>query len=69
MRYDKANVIVGKKTFDNIYIETLKISPDIQVQNVKLINLLSNVVLKDGVNRIHGKKIFKSPVRFSKGIR
>lgn len=69
MRYDKENIVSGYKKVQNVKTDTLRMKPDIKVQEIPILMWLQNSVLKTGNFTIFGRKSFSGFNVFTKGLR
>lgn len=67
MRYDKMNIVTGKKHFENLNVTYLKLDKNIKIQNVDVLNWFKNSVLTTTSFNITGHKIFQNAI-FLKGL-
>ncbi|XP_018568702.1 uncharacterized protein LOC108908983 [Anoplophora glabripennis] len=67
MRYDKMNLITGRKKINSLGIDNLLVSSNIMVKNVDVLNWIKNGVLTKGPFEISGNKQLQN-VTFSNGL-
>lgn len=68
MRYDKPNKITGIKTFRNLEVDVLSFEKNIKIQDVDIMDFVTNAVLKNGNFRITGDLAISSAT-FENGLR
>lgn len=68
MRYDKINIATGKKQFNNLLTDNLKMDKNVNVQGVDILDWLTNAVLTYGTFNIVEKKSLINAT-FQNGLR
>lgn len=69
MRYDKTNMVTGRKYFQNLNVGNLKLDKQIKIQDVDILNWINNSVMTNTDYRITGEKtlnnaVFRGNVRY-----
>ncbi|XP_025829762.1 uncharacterized protein LOC108740183 isoform X2 [Agrilus planipennis] len=68
MRYDKGNIVTGRKTVNSLKIREVIIDKNINIQGVDILKWFQHSVLKNGVFKISGRTTFKDSVTFYNGL-
>lgn len=68
MRYDRKNIISGRKKFNDLNIANLLLSTNLTVKDVDVLQWIKNGVFRNGTHKISGNKQFQN-VTLSNGLR
>lgn len=68
MRYDKENMVTGKKRLNTLFVRDLELKPNTTLQNVDVLEWMQNAVLKKGTFAIEQRKIIDGNVRFDRPL-
>lgn len=68
MRYDQINMVTGPKIVENLTVDNLKLSHNVRIQGVDVLDWLGNAVLTSGSFNIKTPKTFKNAT-FEQGLR
>lgn len=69
MRYDKKNIVLGKKFIDAVIVDELKLNKNIYLQNVDILHWINKAILKNQKQFIPLKSVFSNFTVFSNILR